>query len=176
MSNSCVNSISNNCIVTYFRWFTHQINNYPFFHLLPGLQQQKRVHCYSGSSVIYSQWFLANGVGTKSEWHRHGNQLHWKRAGESICNIHDCTMQFPHQLSLIYIAHTVVKGIKMPIKPEQEQECQAIYYIMFSFSRLSVKNTGLHSVSHACMESCWSPQHRSRRSPTGLWENSQWHM
>lgn len=42
-------------------------------------------------------------------------------------------MQFPHQISLIYIAAKVVKGIKMPIKPEQEQECRAIEHIMFPF-------------------------------------------
>lgn len=47
-----------------------------------GLQQQQRVHCHSGSSALHSQWFLEDGLGTKSERHCHGNQLYWGRTGE----------------------------------------------------------------------------------------------
>ena len=137
-----------------------------------GLQQQQRVHCHSGSSAIYNQWFLANGLGTKSERNRHGNQLYWKRTGESLCNSHYCTMQNYYELASVYIADTVIAMIKvMLIKWQQEPECRGVVFVMFSSSRLSVKNTGLQWTSLACTKTCWSPQNPSRKSPAGPWEN-----
>ena len=70
-----------------FCWALQEIKvregyNINFDNCFLGLQEQPRVHCGSGSSSCYSQWFLEDDLGTKSERYRHGNQLHRGRTGE----------------------------------------------------------------------------------------------